>query len=232
MSRDLIVRDLTPANWEMIERVAPTMHSARLFGVSSPAAASAVMLKGWELGLGLAASFEFIQVVEGKPTLSPRGALALVLSSGLLETMKVDEKPGSCTVTMKRRNGPEYSFTWTMDDAKRAGIVKDRGAWTTYPALMLKWRSVGYVIDVLFSDVTGGLKRADEFGADLTESGDVVEGQWSEVAQPVPTRPAVTLDSLVEKYGAEAVVVAGEGRIPATQDEVDAVAAKLEASNG
>lgn len=233
MSRAMITRSVTPSVWQMILQIAPTMYQARMFGVASPEAAAAVMLKGYELGLGLAASFEFIQMVEGKPTLSPRGALALVLNSGLLETLKIDEQPDRCTVAMKRRDGPDYSFTWSMDDAKRAGVVKDRGAWMTYPSLMLKWRATGYVIDVLFSDVTGGLKRADEFGADLDEHGEVDDGDQP---SPPPTRAAAaalpaastaTLDDLVQQFGAEAVIVAAEGKIPATTEEVVLVAEKL-----
>jgi hypothetical protein len=47
------------------------MHQARLFGVNNAEQAMAIMLKGYELGLGLTASFEFVQVVQGRPALSP-----------------------------------------------------------------------------------------------------------------------------------------------------------------
>jgi hypothetical protein len=39
----------------------------------------------------------------------------------------------------------------------------------------------------------------------------------------------VTLDGLVAKYGAEAILVANEGRIPSTDDDLTRVAAKLAA---
>lgn len=141
-----------------------------------------IMAKGFELGMPITAAFELIQVIQGKPTLSPRGALALVQASGLLERMDIQEQPGACTVTMKRRWGDSYTLTWTLDDAKKAGIVKTDGAWETYPANMLRWRAIGFVIDVLFSDVTGGLKRADEFGAAINAEGDVVTIESDEVS--------------------------------------------------
>jgi len=51
------------------------------------------------------------------------------------------------------------------------------------------------------------------------------------IQQPAPveatTIPGFTLDQLVEMFGAEAVMVANEGRIPATNEELNAVALKL-----
>lgn len=231
---------LTPDVWRMITEVAPTMHLARMFGVASKEQAAAIMVKGVELGLSLSGSFEYIHIVEGKPSLSPRGALALIMSSPLNGGVKIDEKKDACTVWMKRAdNGFEFTITWTLDDAQRAGVVKPGSGWERYPANMLRWRTIGFVADVVFPDVTGGMKRSDEYGADLTPSGDVIEGSWRAVETPAATEqaptveaaPAITLGELVEKYGAEAIMGANEGRIPGNEAEVAEVAAKLGASN-
>jgi hypothetical protein len=243
-------QQLTPTVWEMIERVAPAMHAARLFGVSSKEQAMAIMLKGFEMGLSLTASFEFIQVVEGKPALSPRGALAMIHGSPLFAGIKIEDlsdnaisgKPSGCRVWMKRTNGLEYTVTWTMEDAVKAGVVKSGSGWEKYPANMLRWRAIGFCADVVFPDVIGGMKRADEYGADLTPDGNVIEGSWHATSEPklapsngapvVAETPAArvqapTLDSLVQRYGAEAIMVANEGRIPGTDAELAAVAEKL-----
>lgn len=243
-------RELTPSVWQMIEAVAPAMHKARLFGVSSPEQAMAIMLKGHELGLALSASFEFVQVVEGKPALSPRGALALIITSPLNAGVKIEDltdkngAPTGCRVWMKRTNGFEHTVTWTMEDAKRAGLVKGGSGWEKYPANMLKWRAVGFCADVVFPDVIGGLKRADEYGADLTPDGDIIECDWTvrtvtpEAATETPVEaPAngdsavVALSDLVQRYGAQAVMDANGGKIPATDDELTTVAAQLEVAD-
>lgn len=226
---------LALSTWDVIKAVSPTMHQSRFFGVTSPDQAAAIMITGAELGLGLSASFQFIQVVEGKVTLSPRGALALLMSSGELAGFKLESSATSCKVWMKRKsNGFEHTEEFTIDDAKRAGLVKDRGAWVTYPKNMLRWRAIGYAIDLLFSDVVGGLKRADEFGANIDNSGDVVEGEWAAMPTaapaPAPADPvAVTLQDLVEKFGPDAVMAAAGGKIPGTVEEVAECAAKLSA---
>lgn len=234
--------------WQTITAVAPVMKDSRLFGMATEAQAMAVMAKGYELGLTLTASFDLIQVIEGKPALTPRGALALVMQSGMLENLKIEDLkdangvPTACRVTMKRRGGFEYTSEFTMEDAKRAGLVKTNGAWEKYPANMLRWRATGYCIDVVFSDVCGGMKRADEFGANIDFAGNVVDATWTPVtsAPAAPVAPVVvnlntaaavvmtvSLQDLVSQFGPEAVMGANGGRIPASDEEVAAVAVAL-----
>ena len=239
MSNELMIRkqrELTPSTWEMITAMAPAMHASRFFGVSSPEQASAIMIKGYELGLGLAASFEFITVIQGRPALVPKGALALIQSSPRCAGVKIEDvkdnngNPERCRVWMKRDNGFEYTVEFSMADAKRAGLVKSGGGWETYPANMLRWRAIGFCADVVFPDLIGGLKRADELGADLMSNGDVIEGSWAEVKPAnIPTiaedlTPAVTLDALIAQVGPEKVLEANGGTIPATADDVARVA--------
>lgn len=226
---------LSLAVWTTIQAVAPAMHASRFFGISSPEQAMAIALKGHELGLGIGASFEFIIPVMGKPSLSPRGALAIVMNSGLLTGFKLTkhENPIGYTCWMKRANGFEHEETFTIEDARRAGLVKQDGAWQTYPFNLSKWRAIGFCIDVLFSDVCGGLKRSDEFGAVVNDNGDVIEGQWNAapVVEAPPAPSTVALSDLTDRFGAEAVMTASMEVIgqplPATNEDVLKVATKL-----
>lgn len=240
MSNELILskrRELTPSTWNMIQAMAPAMHAARFFDIANPEQAMAIMIKGYELGLGLASSFEFIKTIKGKPTLTPMGALALIQNSPHCAGLKIedlkDEKgnPQACRVWMKRTNGFEYTVEFSMDDARRARLVKPDGGWANYPANMLRWRAIGFCADVVFPDVLGGLKRADEYGADLTPGGDVIEVQWSEVQSTPEKPPQVTLQELLDRYGADAVLAANGGMIPATSEDVTRIADMLEGSD-
>jgi hypothetical protein len=238
----------------MIREIAPAMHAARWFGINNPEQAMAIMLKGHELGFGLAASFEFIKPVQGKPTLVPMGALALLQNSPVIEEIEIEDlqddkgQPFGCRVRMKRVNGFEYECAFTRDDAERAGLIKPDSGYEKYPANMYRWRAVGFCADVVAPDVTGGMKRSDDLGADLTPDGDVIEGSWRAVAstEPTPARqqtppaavsaptvaaPTVTLDGLLSQYGAEAIMTANGGKIPGSQEELESVAAALEAVN-
>lgn len=225
MTSALAVREVTATTWQTIMAIAPTVAKARLFKVATTEQAAVILLKGHELGLGLTNAFEFIDIISDRPTLSPRGALALIHMSGQLEAMSVDGNDTACTVSMRRRGGFEFTTTYSIEDAKRAGLVKPDSNWIKYPANMLRWRAIGYVADVVFPDVMGGMKRADEFGADVTEDGDVTRPEV--ITVEATTLASVSLDQLVSEFGPEAVMEAAGGIIPGTVDELVAVADKL-----
>lgn len=235
MGNAIVKQEMNLSAWQMIREAAPVMHRSRLFGVATEEQAVAIMAKGYELGLGFTTSFEFITVIEGKPTLIPRGALALAYQSGLLEEFKVREiadskgQPYACEVSGRRKGGALYTCKFTLDDANRAGLIKDKSGWTKYPANMLKWRAIGYWMDVVMPDITGGMKRADEFGAMVDAGGDVLPTSATQAAViDAVYEPLPTLDDLIAKYGAEAVLNANNGNLPVTQDELDSLAVVLE----
>ncbi len=252
-----VERALTPSIWRMIWEMAPVMWKSRLFGVSSAEAAAAIMLKGFELGLSITASFEFVQVVQGRPGLSPRGALALLHNSLEVDTIQIRRLPGPTGAFegyecyMKRRNGFDHTSRFTLSDAERAGVLKPNSGWANYPENMCLWRSVGFCADVVAPDITTGMtllmKAPEQFGIALTQEGEIIDmtpalvanDTWGSDNQLVPESsvthlpvsvPTITLESLLERYTAEQIIVANEGRIPGTDAEVAAVGAKLEAA--
>ena len=237
MTTAIVKKNIDLPVWQMIREAAPVMYKSRLFGVATEDQAMAIMAKGYELGLGMTSSFEFIQVVLGKPTLIPRGALALAYQSGEIEALKItdanDDKgqPYSCTVVGKRKGGNEYSVAFTMDDARRAGLVKAGSGWESYPANMLKWRAIGFWLDVVMPDVQGGMKRADEFGAAVDAGGNVIDVVSSEPVQYVTPEqqaiaaiPVPSLDTLITEYGVERVMASidklGGGVMPETDEQI------------
>lgn len=238
--KTLTVRqNLTPETWQMITQIAPVMAGSRLFGVASPEAAAAIMLKGFELGLSLTASFEFIHVIDGKPGLSPRGALALIQQNENFDGLDIKDitdangHPYACRVTMKRKNGFTYAAEFNMDDARRAGLVKNGSGWEKYPANMLRWRAVGYVSDVVFPDVLGGMKRVDELGASITPEGDAAKSFVIEAApEQTPQKEEIpayglTLPKLMELAADADILAANGGAYPMDEITVNAVAHKL-----
>lgn len=253
MTTELTIRkDITPAEWEMINQIAPAAHASRLFGVSSPAAAAVIMLKGHELGLPLTASFDLIHVINGKPGLSPRGALAILHQAPEIARITIvrltDDKANytghECTI--ERRNGFSYTARYTLVDAKRADLIKSDSGWAKYPENMCLWRAVGFAADVAAPDIIGGLKTADQYGAALSAEGDVITGQWSDIEDTAEdmgdlsahngpdetAAAALAAQALVNDYGAAAVLAANGGNIPTTMEEVDAARYALIATAG
>lgn len=225
-------RFVTPAVLDMFDRMAPVLARSRLMGVMRTEEAYAIMLKGYEIGLSITASFEFVQVIQGKPSLTPRGAMAMLLSSKSMRDIQITrlaDAAGKFTgyeCTMVRNTGFTHTARFTMADADRAGLVKPDSGWAKYPENMCMWRAVGFAADVVAPDITAGMttlmKMPEAYGVALTAEGNVIEA----TPEPVNVSP---LNDLLTQYPADAILAANDGRIPSTQEEVDAVREKLSA---
>lgn len=222
---------VTRPTWETITAIAPAMHQARLFGVNSADQAAAIMLTGYEVGFGLTAAFEFIHIVKGKPSISPRGMMALIHRSGELKSFDLTEiqkngKFHGYSCRMERKNGFAFSDSFTLDDAHNADLLKDDSGWMKYPKNMCRWRVVGFVADVVFPDLLGGLKRADEYGATVDDRGDVIIS--APVTAPIAFDSAAFISALITEHGAEAIVAATDGDIPTDEKALLQLAARLQ----
>jgi len=179
---------LTLDTFALIRELAPKWHTCRWFGISDPDQAIVIMAKAADLGLPITSAFDLIKPIQGSGgtdlALIPRGAQALILASGLLEDMQIDQAPGRCTVTLKRRGVPSpITITYTIDDARRAGLTEGTplgngrtrgpGGYEKWLANMLRWRALGFAQDLLFADVCGGLSSAAKFNIEIDEQGSI-----------------------------------------------------------
>jgi len=71
------------------------------------------------------------------------------------------------------------------------------------------------------------MKMSESMGVILTETGEVIDA----APAPAPVQPepaqAITLEYLANTYGGEAILVANQGQLPGTQEELDAIYQKL-----
>ena len=145
--------------------------------VDTPEKAIVIMLQGRELGIGYMQALNGINVIQGKPTVSPQLMLALIQRSGELEDMAIADDGNACTVTMKRRGKSAHSETFSMSDASAMGL-SGKDNWRKQPVVMRKWRAVSACSRVIFSDVTMGLYTFEEINPDVSvdaETGEIVE---------------------------------------------------------
>lgn len=158
-------------------------------------------------------SLNSIHVIEGKPSMSPELMRALVARAG----HRIDVKEASAdkvTLWGKRcDNESEATVTWTMEDAKMAGLA-GRGAWKTYPRAMLLARATSELCRMVFADVVAGLSYTDEevssvAGVDWEETPiDPLQGEILPAREPEqepeqePTYQQVNLE---EAFDAEIV---------------------------
>lgn len=116
------------------------------------------ILAGQELGMSPMASIRGVHIVQGKPILSADTMVGLCLASGLAEYFVcVDATDTAVTFETKRKGAPvPQRCTWTMDQAKRAGInTKDN--WRLHPRQMLSARARSELARSVYPDVLAGV---------------------------------------------------------------------------
>lgn len=151
---------------------------------------------GMEIGLKPLQAMQNIAVINGRPSLWGDAVIALVRSSPLCEYIIEEDDGRTATCKVKRRGEPEQSRSFSMDDAKAAGLLGKQGPWTQYPKRMRQMRARAFAVRDVFPDVLKGLPVAEELQDMPTERhmGDV------ERVDPAPAvpQPAYTPEQFAE----------------------------------
>lgn len=144
---------------------------------------------GESLGIPTVQAINSIHVIEGKPSASAALISALVRRAGHKFRVTGDDK--HATAEIIRNDDPEftYSVTWTLERARRAGLLSGKDNWEKYPAAMLKARATTEVARDACQDVLMGVQYTpEELGAVVDEEGNPVNGG----TPPPVARPATT----------------------------------------
>ena len=117
---------------------------------------------GMELGLQPMQAMQSIAVINGRPSLWGDAMLALVKAHPAFEWIKEECDGTVATCTIKRRGEPEVVQSFSLEEAKRAGLTGKQGPWTQYPKRMLQMRARGFALRDAFPDALRGVVSAEE----------------------------------------------------------------------
>lgn len=139
----------------------------------SPQKIVIAILRGLEIGLPPFQALEGSAVINGKVCLYGDALPALVLRTGLCvkfeERIEGDgDNMTAVCITKRRGMENERKATFSVADAKRAGLWGKSGPWKQYPQRMLQMRARSWNFRDGFADALGG------FGV-VEESRDTVE---------------------------------------------------------
>jgi hypothetical protein len=142
--------------------------------IKTPEQAIAIILTGRELGIGTMAALNTINVIQGKPTVSPQLMLALIERSGQLENIEIEPHNGNAIrCTMKRRNRSAHTEYFGETEASAMQLTgKDN--YKKQALTMYRWRAVAACARVVFPDVILGLYTPDEMGAEVNTDGEIL----------------------------------------------------------
>jgi hypothetical protein len=119
---------------------------------------------GNELGLSPMRALRCIAVINGRASMWGDEMLAMVMNSPLCEYVREQDSTDVKGVCRLKRAGDaeEHVSTFTLEDAKRAGLLGKPGPWQTNTPRMLKLRARGFGLRDKFPDVLAGLVTAEE----------------------------------------------------------------------
>jgi hypothetical protein len=178
---------LEPGEWQALRESAKAVVNSGFLpkSINTPEKAVTLMLAGRELGLGPMQAIRSIHVIDGKPVMSADLMAGLVHKRIPGALLRIVETTGERCVVDAGRPGQEPTrFTFSLDDAKAAGLLgKDN--WKKYPRPMLRARCLSEAARAVFPDVLLGVYDPDELGAVTAQDGTIIQ-------LPEPITPTIS----------------------------------------
>lgn len=123
--------------------------------------------------------------VQGKVEMSGVMMMSLIRQHG--HSIKIDPRSTKTSVCLhgkRKDNGDEWTVSFSIEDAKTAGIYK--ATWEKYPQAMCIWRCVSMLGRYLFADVIKGCYVVGEISE--------VEPDMSDLMMTIPMEKIATID--------------------------------------
>lgn len=120
---------------------------------------------GREVGLSPMAAIQNIGVINGKPGLYGDAGKAILLAGGcIIEEDDIDliKKTGRARCKVTRKGRPPVERTYSLDNAKTAGLWNKEGPWRTNPERQMAWRAFWFAARDAAADLLKGIGGAEE----------------------------------------------------------------------
>jgi len=146
---------IQPANFAELRALAKDAAASRFYGAASPEQAFLLMMTGKDLGLSYTQALRAFHVIEGRPALSADGMVAVCLSHpDVCEYFRtIEATPQRAVVATKRVGCPERTQAFTIEEAKDAGLVKEKSGWAKWPARMCLARARSFLARDVYPDL-------------------------------------------------------------------------------
>lgn len=173
-----IVLDRSDPKWSMAleprdargaYQFAVALHKSQLYRKFPNAdAIFAVILRGRSMGIDMMTALDGFHVIEGKPSMSAMLVVATVLNSGkaeYFELVETTDQKATWETLRKGGRGKPVALTFSIEDAQRAGLVRNGGNWTKYPRAMCRKQAGIELARSVYPDVVCNVYDGDELQA-------------------------------------------------------------------
>jgi hypothetical protein len=169
LNDSLFSKELAPHYTQLAEQLSRSQLVPKAYQ-GKPADLFIAMAMGYQIGMSVEQSIQAIAVINGKPCLWGDDMLALCMIhpdfEDIIEEPIYQSSVGTpitgfnCTV--KRRGMSDYTQPFTLDMARKAGLLAKQGPWTQYPERMLQLRARAFALRNRFPDALKGIKSREE----------------------------------------------------------------------
>lgn len=182
-----------------LRSMAAAMAKSGLFGMKTEDQAIALMLVAQSEGQHPATIAQDYDIIQGRAARKTHSVLARFQTmGGSVQWHALSETEADATFS--HAQGGSIRIKWTIDQAKRAGLIgKDN--WRNYPRAMLRARCIAEGVRACFPAAIGGLLVAEE-ARDMPPQ---VEPKHMGEAQVLADVDALIADALLTKTDAEAL---------------------------
>lgn len=157
-------RFLVPSNFQEAYQIAEMLAQSDMVPKNyqrKPADIVIAMAMGAELGFQPLQSLQNIAVINGRPSVWGDAFRALIVGSPDLIDFKewYENDTAYCTIKRRLASGAmvEFGGSFSVDDAKTAGLWGKQGPWTQYPKRMQQWRALGFAGRDAYADRLRGI---------------------------------------------------------------------------
>jgi len=151
--------------FRLAERLIPTGFLP--VAIKTPGQALAIILTGRELGIGPMRSLRQINIIQGKPSISPELMLSQAYEkiSGFAANILISSDQ-VCEIEFARPGVDRYVHRFTIQDAQKLGLANKEN-WKKQGSTMLRWRCISGGLRVYAPDATQGTYGPEEMDPNI-----------------------------------------------------------------
>ena len=160
---------------------------------------------GREVGLSPMAAIQNIGVINGKPGLYGDAGKAILLAGGCIieeDDIEIIKKTGRARCKVTRKGRPPVERTYSLDNAKTAGLWNKEGPWRTNPERQMAWRAFWFAARDAAADLLKGIGGAEELVDYTPIERDITPGNTTAELPPAgpPPYPEESFQKQLKKW--------------------------------
>jgi hypothetical protein len=153
----------------------------------SEAQAFVKIMAGRELGITALMAMTKIYIVKGKIMVGADIVASKIKSSGKYDYRIKKLDNNACVIDFFENKELVYTSNFTIEDARKAKLIKEGGAWETWPRPMLFSKAITQGGRIVCPHILNGAYTPEEFGIETDDDGHVKDMKQVITVVPSPT---------------------------------------------